>query len=212
MLIVVTIVYIILLILLALSSHTRYYLYAKSAASFCFVAIAICGGIASDTMPAILSALPSLFLFAIGDMVLALKYKNSVLHGLLAFIFGDLGFLLFYHRYMPFYGRMFIFPMATLTIYTIIDYLKIFDLKRLNLIAGIYVFTISLLVSMSVLAMQAKPTLFFTMMSIGMILYFISDIFLAVYKFKNHFILFGFLCLLFYYLGLYLIAASFFFM
>lgn len=209
---VITIIYIIILVLLFLSSHTRFYLYIRSAASICFIVVAIAGGVVSNAMPAVLSALPGLVCLIAGDMIISLHSRYSDLYGLLAFILGNIFFLSFYHRYTPFYGRMFIFPIIMLGIYSVLDYEKFIDLKRLNVYGGIYVFTASFLLSVSVIAMILKSSMFFTMMAISLMLYFGSMVFLALYRFKIHFSLLHFLTLLFYYSGLYLVIASFFYM
>ncbi|HAN59099.1 MAG TPA: hypothetical protein DCQ45_08965 [Erysipelotrichaceae bacterium] len=208
---IMTIVYLILLLLLALSARTKYYLYAKTASSLCFVVIAIVGAISRHAMYTLLLMLPGLLAFMLGDMILAFKSKHSLLLGIIAFSIGDLAFLHFLLYYHDFGLSSLLLSVIALISYVFIAKKGIIDFGELLIPSGVYAFLEGLVVMKSILVYRVVPTRFFLFIMIGMILYLISDLVLMVFKFKKKSLAIGAAALALYYGGLYCLAICFFF-
>lgn len=209
--IVMTLIYLALLGLLALSARTKYYLYAKTASSLGFVAIAFIGSITHHAIYTYILMLPGLVGFMTGDIVLAFKSRNSMRYGIVAFAIGDLGFLYFLSAYHSFGLSQFCFSFILLGILYLIIKKKLINFGDLTPLVAIYTFLEGIVVSKAYLVYSNVPTTFMFLIFLGLTLYFISDIVLMIFKFKNQALAIGAIALGLYYGGLYLLAISFYY-
>ena len=146
---------------------------------------------------------PGLLAFMLGDILLC--KKNLFKYGLYAFLVGDIACLFFYYRYLPFNYIELIAPVISMILLEIVTYSKDIDYKTE---ITSYIFALVWLTTKSILTALSLNTLNFKMMSLGFILYLLSDVLLVFYKKNNHQIL-GLLNIFFYYFGIFLTAYSF---
>lgn len=191
--------YILLFLIMACTWRTRYHIYTKGLCSFGFILTAYF----SHQTKLFLLILPGLLAFMIGDILLC--KKNLFRYGLYAFLIGDIACLFFYYRYLPFNYIELIAPVISMILLEIVTYSKDIELKTE---ITSYIFALVWLTTKSILTALSLNTLNFKMMSLGFILYLLSDALLVFYKKNNHQIL-GLLNIFFYYFGIFLTAYSF---
>ena len=191
--------YILLFLIMACTWRTRYHIYTKGLCSFGFILTAYF----SHQTKLFLLILPGLLAFMFGDILLC--KKNLFKYGLYAFLVGDIACLFFYYRYLPFNYIELIAPVISMILLEIVTYSKDIELKTE---ITSYTFALVWLTSKSILTALSLNTLNFKMMSLGFILYLLSDALLVFYKKNNHQIL-GLLNIFFYYFGIFLTAYSF---
>ena len=211
MLIIMSIIYIILLLILAKSARTKFYLYAKTAASVFCAILAFVGAMKRGATVMYAYFLPGLFGFLVGDIALAFKTKKSLKAGICAFTIGDLFLLWFFSRYRAFSLYELLAGLALLGIVYLIDHKKIISFPGIRHLSFIYAFVEGMAVMKSFLVYQFVPSQCFLMMALGMLFYLISDAILMVYKFRIKNIVLGAIALTLYYGGLYLLTSSFLF-
>lgn len=191
--------YILLFLIMACTWRTRHHIYTKGLCSFGFILTAYL----SHQTKLFLLILPGLLAFMIGDILLC--KKNLFRYGLDAFLIGDIACLFFYYHFQPFtYIELFV-PVVSMILLEIVTYSKDMDYKTE---ITSYIFALVWLTTKSILTALSLNTLNFKMMSLGFILYLLSDALLVFYKKNNHQIL-GLLNIFFYYFGIFLTAYSF---
>ena len=191
--------YILLFLIMACTWRTRHHIYTKGLCSFGFILTAYL----SHQTKLFLLILPGLLAFMIGDILLC--KKNLFKYGLDAFLIGDIACLFFYYHFQPFtYIELFV-PVVSMILLEIVTYSKDIDYKTE---ITSYIFALVWLTTKSILTALSLNTLNFKMMSLGFILYLLSDALLVFYKKNNHQIL-GLLNIFFYYFGIFLTAYSF---
>lgn len=191
--------YILLFLIMACTWSTRYHIYTKGLCSFGFILTAYL----SHQTKLFLLILPGLLAFMIGDLLLC--KKNLFKYGLNAFLIGDIACLFFYYHYQPFTYIELIAPVVSMILLEVVTYSKDIDYKTE---ITSYIFALIWLTTKSILAAITMNTLNFKMMSLGFILYLLSDVLLAFYK-RNKYQILGILNIFFYYFGIFLTAYSF---
>lgn len=193
--------YILLFLIMACTWRTRYHIYTKGLCSFGFILTAYF----SHQTKLFLLILPGLLAFMIGDMLLC--KKELFRYGLNAFLIGDIACLFFYYHYQPFTYIELIAPVISMILLEVVTYSKDIDYKTE---ITSYTFALVWLTTKSILTSITMNTLNFKMMSLGFILYLLSDVLLIFYKRSKYKIL-GILNIFFYYFGIFFNRLQFFF-
>lgn len=204
-------IYIVLFILMIVALKSRYYIFFKGLNSLAFVVIAVYGAMNNHQMSVLYIMLPGLIGCMIGDIILAMKHENHFFHGLVAFLIANLCFLWYFSHFKGLMLQEFILPVFSIVILISLSYLPKMNYGELEKPIYIYTFVIAWATSCSALVYLAMPTSFFLGNMMGFGLYLLSDLILLFYefyetKYKN---ILGFMNLLCYYSGLFMIAYSF---
>lgn len=203
-------IYIILFLFMIYTRNRQHYVIFKALNSLAFVGIAIYSAISTNKMDFLNILLPGLIGCMLGDIILATKFKNHFLYGLIVFLMANLCFLISFYRLQSLRIEELILPAFAMIILMSLAYLPHMDYGQLEKPVMIYCFIIAWVMSKSIMLYLLFQTNMFLIIMIGFILYFLSDFILLFYKFyecpyKN---ILGFLNLLTYYIGLFLIAYS----
>ncbi|MFR7592232.1 MAG: lysoplasmalogenase family protein [Longibaculum sp.] len=203
-------IYVVLFIMMIGTLKKPYYVFFKGLNSLAFVGIAIYGAISANRVDFLYILLPGLIGCMLGDIILATKLKNHFLYGLIAFLIANLCFVLSFYRLQGLRIEEFMIPVIAMIVLVSLSYLPHMNYSQLEKPVMIYCFVIAWAMSKSIMLYLSFQTSLFLWLMIGFILYFISDFILLFYKFyecqyKNQL---GFLNLLTYYAGLFMIVYS----
>lgn len=200
--------YIVFFIMMIVSLKSRYYIFFKGLNSLAFVSIAVYGAIVNNQMSILYIILPGLIGCMIGDIVLAMKHKNHFLHGLIAFLIANLCFVWYFSHFKSFTIQEFLLPIFSMILLICLSYLPKMEYGYLERPIQFYTFVIAWATSCSIVVYLSMPTSFFLYHMIGFILYLLSDLILLFYEFydSQYKKILGFINLLCYYSGLFMIA------
>lgn len=197
-------------------SYSKYRIFAKTATSLGFIAIAVYSGFASGNMSFFYSSLPA-FLFCFGGDVLleVMDEKGSkkyFIAGLLSFLIGHIMFVVAFLKLQPFTFYEMIIPAASVILTLLLHLDKNLDTGKMKPYVLIYSFFVSWLFSKGLFVFLAQNNTATALILSGSALFFISDIlilFLLFYKKKAS--VTRFLNLLTYYAAQLLLAISVYF-
>lgn len=194
-----------------------YHTIAKTAASLGFVAVAIYGYIQSGDTRFFFAMLPALLLCLGGDFFLSLPSADDFgigfFAGLITFTLGHIAFLVVFILMTPITWYEFILPLLLVIVIFLVTRGPGFDLGNLTIPILLYGFLVAWTFSRSGVIILALGLTGRTIcLFFGSLLFMISDIILLfVYFYEQDFSWMSFVNLASYYSGMFLLAASIYF-
>lgn len=203
-------IYIVFFIVMILSLKSRYYVIFKGLNSLAFIGIAVYCAITAEHLSLLYIMLPGFIGCLIGDVILAMRFENHFLYGLIAFLIANLCFVWFFSHFHGFTVEEFLLPVFSMILLTALSYLSKMNYGSLAIPVRIYTFVIAWVTAKSIVIYLAMPSTLFLYSMIGFVLYLLSDLILLFYKFYDcaYKDKLGFINLLCYYSGLFMIAIS----
>lgn len=217
LLILYAVLFLILMGTVYLEPLKRYHTLAKTANSLGYVAVAIYGYVQSGDSNLFFSMLPAFVLCLLGDFFLSLPsaddYGVGFIAGLVSFALGHVMFLVAFIKMTPIVWPELIFPALMVIIVYIITRGPGFEMGSMTIPVLIYALLASWTFSRTVVIMLEFGLTGRTLCLLaGAFLFMFSDIvILFIYFYNKEYKWSSFLNLFTYYLGLFLLAASIYF-
>jgi|GEM_PF-2111071 len=200
--------YVLLLGLMLWKVKDDAYIYYKSASSLGFIMAAVAFAFIGKTTGYLTAFLPGLCAFAAGDFLLV-YVKKDLRPGIVAFALGNVFFLIWMTRMNGLDPVEFVLPCLVMIALNVIEYRKLITFGEFRTWVLVYAFLLTWAFSKTVLLWHAMPAGMTFRMMLGYGCYVLSDIFLMPVKFKSEYPKgCGLLCLIFYYGGMFVLAAA----